>query len=227
MTILAILDFDGTLFNTQAAIAKCLQLTLQNLNDTIIDLDEIAKSISLGGSLKTTFSYLLNKPESSLDLYVDNYRALYEKSNIESQVNIYPSVKQILKLWHEDGVKLVILSNKGQKAILSLLKRHKLDNYIHLIIGNKPYVPTKPSSAPFENLIKPFFHHHTFENTLVIGDTPPDLQFANNIGAISIWASYGYGNHQQCLSHNPNHIITEFSQLKNIIQKPLSVDVNP
>lgn len=42
---------------------------------------------------------------------------------------------------------------------------------------------------------------------LVVGDTEVDLAYAQNIGAASCWAAYGYGRSASCAALAPHFVV--------------------
>lgn len=59
--------------------------------------------------------------------------------------------------------------------------------------------PRKPDPGSWTMAIKPAFEQRAevvglqAEDVLVVGDTEADIRYAWNIGARSVWCSYGYG----------------------------------
>lgn len=202
---LIILDFDGTLFDTRPAICACLKLTLEYY-DHVIDKDLIDLAISRGLTLDKTFEMIVQDPRANIDCYVDTYRLIYESENCEALAKIYPGVKQVIIAWQRRGIPLVILSNKGDKAIHSLLERHYLSSYFCLVIGSNSPVEKKPNTESYDKIISSYFKHIPAHKTMVIGDTATDIHFAHNIGASSTWVSYGYGDKQACAALKPRYI---------------------
>ena len=202
---LIILDFDGTLFDTRPAIVACLRLTLEYFGHSV-DESLIGHVISLGLTLEATFERLVMASNTDLSMYVENYRKIYEAESCESLATIYPGVEQAIKRWFAQGIPLVILSNKGDKAIHSLLQSHDLSVYFSLVIGSNTVGEKKPATHPYDKFISPKFAHIPAKNTLVIGDTAADIEFANNIGASSLWVRYGYGEEQRCMDLKPDQI---------------------
>lgn len=112
-----------------------------------------------------------------------------------------------------------IVSNKGIAAVRDVLKRHELSSLIELVVGDGEPVgcPRKPDPGSWNLVVKPFFEQGTplraglrglqGGEVLVVGDTEADIMYARNIGARSMWCSYGYGTREKCLALEPDWVV--------------------
>jgi len=138
------------------------------------------------------------------------YRTIYSSEGL-SKINPFPGAKQTLETLHRHSIPLVVSSNKGTEAILSVLKVWDMLKYIDFVAGDMPGVKRKPDPESYLKLIVPKFGKG--ETVYVIGDTLVDIQYARNIGAISVWAKYGYGKMEDVHSMNPLYTIECLSDL--------------
>ena len=216
---LMLLDFDGTMFHTKEAINYCLLQTLLKFNYAHITEDEIIVTLNKGITLEETFRALIpnNLSAEQIDIMVRHYRQLYNGSDGINKTLPYPQLAQTLAEMHESGCQMVIISNKGELAINNSLAHFKVADYIKLVVGNNIATGLKPKPNPmvFHEIIAKQFPIQP-EDILVVGDTPADIHFARNIGVKSCWASYGYGQEQECRDAKPDYMIAEFQKLKQI-----------
>ena len=54
-------------------------------------------------------------------------------------------------------------------------------------------------------------------NALVVGDTEADIKYAQNIGARSVWCSYGYGEQEKCRQLKPDFIVGSLDQVEDLL----------
>jgi phosphoglycolate phosphatase len=205
-----IFDFDGTLFDTHDSIAHTLALTFSHLLPPSITPPSraaIAASISAGLSLPQTITQLY--PSSShipaldaalLDKFLATYRSLY-KTYGTPLIKPFAHVHELLSDLRARSIPCAILSNKGIAAVRDVLAAHHLSSLIELVVGDgEPAAcPRKPDPGSWTMAIKPAFEQRAevvglqAEDVLVVGDTEADIRYAWNIGARSVWCSYGYG----------------------------------
>ncbi len=67
------------------------------------------------------------------------------------------------------------------------------------------------------DFIKPKYKEISPKQILMVGDTPADLLFAQNIGANSRWAEYGFGDKKACLAIHPTYTIKQFADILAIV----------
>jgi phosphoglycolate phosphatase len=115
------------------------------------------------------------------------------------------------------GIKAVLVSNKGNAGLVQLLQQLNIINYFNLILSADHVKHHKPSAALYTKHIAPVFPQGDPKNILVVGDTESDLRFANNIGADSCWAAYGYGDASACIALAPTFIISGISELRGLL----------
>ncbi|PYS08212.1 MAG: hypothetical protein DMG17_29340 [Acidobacteria bacterium] len=114
-------------------------------------------------------------------------------------------------------IKTVLLSNKGNAGLSSTVQQFEIINYFDLILSADHVKHHKPSAALYTTHIAPVFPQGDPKNILVVGDTESDLRFANNIGAQSCWAAYGYGDASACIALAPTFTISGISELRGLL----------
>jgi phosphoglycolate phosphatase len=216
---LIIFDFDGTLAtNTYNAISLCFAKTFQRFH-VVPPSQEAVKSI-IGLNLVDAFR-LLNAPingKTDLAIWIAIYRALYTEIG-EIQTALYPGTKEILAFAVRSDLKLAVISNKGTEAINSSLEMYGIRQLVSLVVGENNQAIRKPDPMLFYSIIQPLIGGIRNTETLVVGDTITDLLFAKNSKLDSCWASYGYGNREECIAMRPTFIINDISELYSILSQ--------
>lgn len=54
-------------------------------------------------------------------------------------------------------------------------------------------------------------------DVLVVGDTEADIRYARNIGARSVWCSYGYGEQERCRELKPEFVVGGLEEVKGLL----------
>ncbi|KAE8150571.1 HAD-like domain-containing protein [Aspergillus avenaceus] len=204
---LIILDFDGTLFNTQTSITSTIHKTFATLSPTHTPpLQSIQSQISKGTSITTTFRTLhpaLSTQEID-STWTPTYRALYAAHG-QDLVTPYPGAEYLLRSLKERGIPTAIVTNKGVQAVRVALERNGLGGLVdrELVVGDSTVGWTrKPDAGSFWDVLVPALKRRGVdldggegEGVLVVGDTESDVFFARNVGAGArvCWCLFGYG----------------------------------
>ncbi|MEG4533948.1 HAD family hydrolase [Microcoleus sp. D2_18a_D3] len=213
---LIIFDFDGTLAITHKAIVFCFTKTFENFNITPPTADTIIGTIGI--NLPNTFKILHPAiEESAIPEWVETYRSYYRAEG-EKQVELFTGAKQVLQLACQSGLSLGVFSNKHVSFVDLLLQKLKIHSFFDLILGDNGEIIMKPNPAVFHSIIKPLFPELDNSQILMVGDTAIDLLFAKNAGIDVCWATYGYGDRDQCLALEPTFAIDDISELAVFVQ---------
>jgi phosphoglycolate phosphatase len=146
-------------------------------------------------------------------MWVRIYREYYNSDQGRSRAQLFPHAHAALEAISTAGIGIVVVSNKGEKAIQIALEQFRISTFISLLVCDRPGAKMKPDPACFTEIIQPALGFVAPEQTIVVGDTVADIQFARNIGARSCWASYGYGEPIQCRALAPDHVISSLNEL--------------
>lgn len=213
---LCLFDFDGTLCASHDAIVHCMHRTFDHYDHPRPSRGVLDAAIRQSIGVAETFASLhrtgLSEAES-LE-WRDRYRILYNGGEGLARSYLFEGVEEVLKHLQSLAVPLVILSNKGEQAVLDALEHFKIGSYFDMVIAERDGVVLKPDPSSYHELIAPAYAHIMPEEILMIGDAPPDLLYARNIGAKSCWARYGHGDHEVCAAHTPDHVIDFLTDLR-------------
>jgi phosphoglycolate phosphatase len=67
--------------------------------------------------------------------------------------------------------------------------------------------------------------HVQVPDYIMVGDTEADLCFARDVGIMSCWASYGYGDRDGCRALAPDYEIAAFPGLIQIVSLARGLDL--
>lgn len=123
------------------------------------------------------------------------------------------------------SVPCAILSNKAIDAVRDVLAVNGLSAPIELVVGDGEPVncPRKPDPGSWEMAIKPAFEQRagvvglSAKDVLVVGDTEADMRYARNIGARSVWCSYGYGEQEKCRQLKPDFVVGSLDEVEVLL----------
>jgi len=215
-----VFDYDGTLFDTRRAIVHCIQRTFAEAGWPSPDVDAIAATVKTGIPLHDTLTALEQRLEGDrgvIEETVGVYRKIY-LAEAAPFLRPYLGVIETLQRLHADGIKNLVISNKGSAAILKSLHESGLSSFVDMVFGDEPNLPKKPDPAILTGHILPRYPELRKDQILIVGDTETDILFAKAAGIASCWASYGYGEPERCRELRPDHVITAIEQLPALVR---------
>lgn len=214
-----LLDYDGTISETRPAILIALHDAFSKMGIEIAEPSFLEKQLGRGGTLQE-FYYSVKKgaTEEEARRFVSFYRAAYQEAD-DKETYLFPKVPQTLEKLSFMGFDLMIVSNKHGPTLEKSLKFFQLDHFIKASYGSYEMLARKPSPLVWHARLLKDFPDLKIEETLIVGDTVADLNFANALKMKACWAEYGHGLKEQCLALKPAYKITSFSELPLIFER--------
>ena len=219
---LAIFDFDGTLCATHEAITHCIDLSFRHHGRIAPDPGRVRELIGRGLGLADTFKALDALPrndEGSMRAWIGVYRSYYNGGPGQSLTRLFPGARDVLATITSTGARIVVLSNKGEVAVRTALDRFDIASFVSLTVCDRPGRKMKPDPTSYYEEIRASFADISAAETIMVGDTVADIQFARNIQVCACWATYGYGDAAACRSLSPDIVIDALSDLYPIFDR--------
>ncbi|MCB2193713.1 MAG: HAD family hydrolase [Deltaproteobacteria bacterium] len=208
---LAMLDFDGTLVDSASSIVYCVQRTFRSMGEEPPSETAIRATIGLPLSEALVHLQCRGRPTDS-EAWVRAYRETFTSVGT-GRLQLFEGAAQFLAGLADKGIPAVIVTARKTEITNALLQNFGLSGTILEVYGDTPQGPNKPDPRLYEELIRPRFNHAHPSNIIMVGDTHIDLEFARNTGAVSCWASYGYGDAQKCRNMQPDFEVSHPTDL--------------
>ena len=213
-----LLDFDGTICATAHAIQCSLETAFSELRVDVPNPRRIEIAIGSGLTLLETIQFLHPSSDISREesLRLERrYREVYSREGGQYE-SLIPRAEATLKECARHA-RIIVLSNKGPKAIEAAIDRFALGRYVSAVLAERPPAPWKPDAGLFDE-VQRRIPGVVRDRCLVIGDTEADLRFARNAGLSSCWAAYGYGHNSRCRAVGFNYLLDQLENLPRILQ---------
>lgn len=181
MPIRAVLfDHDGTLVDSYAGIACCMQLTCQDLDKPPMSDNEVLASI--GPTLENRFTELWGEKVSEEACRI--YRTHYE-SHFLTGTELISGVLETLEAVEKRGLAIACVTNKSRNYCLRQLEHFGLLSKMQVVYANQQGIPPKPDPA----MVFAALDHLDIppEEAVLVGDTPIDIAAAKAAG-VGAWA---------------------------------------
>ncbi len=117
----------------------------------------------------------------------------------------------LLKTLRKKGVKLAVVSNKQNDAVMELVK-DQFEGYFDFVIGEKEGVRRKPAPDMIESCLAEL--HVNKEEAVYIGDSEIDIQSAKNAKMDCVSVSWGFRKRAFLEQYENIHIVDTVEELK-------------
>lgn len=210
---LAILDFDGTIADTQALIVDTMQGVIEELGLEKRTRAQCAAMIGL--PLEKTFSTLIPMSDEMNRHCTETYERIYREKNAAEAVILFPHVYETLEKLHAQGIVLTIASSRHRWSLIDFTERFGIRKFITYILGANDVTHTKPHPEPVLKTLQEL--NFTPEEALVVGDTVYDIKMGQRAKAHTCGVTYGNGKRSELEKTFTEYIIDDFGQLLEII----------
>ena len=178
-------DWDGTLFDSTAVIARCIQLAVADVGGTPPTRE--AASYVIGMGLMQALAHAApDVPPERYPQLGERYKSHYVAH--QNDLSLFDGVLPMLAALKERHHWLTVATGKSRRGLDETLRSVELHGVFD---GSRTADETagKPSPLMLHELMREFGVEP--ERTLMIGDTTHDLQMALNAGCASVAVSYG------------------------------------
>jgi phosphoglycolate phosphatase len=193
-------DWDGTLYDSTAVIARCIQAAVVDVGGRLPSERDAAWVIGLG------LAEALAK--AAPDVPAEKYRELgaryrHHYTRHQDDLVLFDGVLPMIDALRARGHKLAVATGKSRRGLdlaldtVALRERFDASRTADETFG-KPH-PRMLLELMEELEVLP-------ERTLMIGDTIHDLQLATNAGCASVGVSYGAHEPASFADHGPLHV---------------------
>jgi phosphoglycolate phosphatase len=178
-------DWDGTLFDSTAIIARCIQAAVLDVGGQKPS-DEAASYVIGMGLMQALAHAAPDVPKERYPLLGDRYRHHYFA--IQHEINLFEGVLPMLAALKARGHMLAVATGKSRRGLDEALATSTLAGTFDAS-RTADQTAGKPDPLMLHELMAEF--DVPAERTLMIGDTTHDLQMALNAGCASVGVSYG------------------------------------
>ncbi len=213
MTRLVILDFDGTLADTQPLIVSTLHRTLAELG-LPPRTDAECRSI-IGLPLKECFVRLSSVDDATAERCAEVYRRIFDEDNHPGVVTLFPHVLETLTEMHSRSLQLAICSSRGRPTLDGFVRTFQLEDYVNMIVSANDVEHHKPHPEPVLLILKQLGVHAG--EALVVGDASYDIMMGRNAGCRTCGVTYGNQCAADLRAAGADYLVGDFAEILNIL----------
>jgi phosphoglycolate phosphatase len=202
-------DWDGTLFDSTAIIAHCIQAAVRDVGGKEPTFEEASYVIGMG-LMQALAHAAPDVPEALYPKLGDRYRHHYFA--IQHEISLFDGVLPLLNELKARGHLLVVATGKSRRGLDEALGSVDLAGVFDAS-RTADQTAGKPDPLMLHELMAEF--DVPPERTLMVGDTTHDLQMALNAGCPSLAVSYGAHDHVVFEALRPLHVAHSVPQLRD------------
>lgn len=223
-----ILDFDGTIGDSQSLIVKTFQDTMRKMGKEVKSAEACAGTI--GMRLSEAFAKLYDAPIEEGERCAQVYHKIFEENRKSLGMKPFPHVIETLHELHKRGYILAVASSRGKESLTGFVRQMGLEDCVSSIVAQEDVVHVKPEpDMVFKALMEiagrtvgkndchvlPEELKPMVEESVVVGDMTFDVDMAHNAGAKACAVTYGNGTREQLAA--AEWIIDDFAELLDIL----------
>lgn len=192
-------DLDGTLIDSAELILSSFQYTVRV---------HLGRASPAGGFLPMMGIPLrdalaaLAQTEEQLEAMIETYRR-YNLEHHDAEVRAFPGVPTTLEALRARGAALGVVTSKLRQDALRGLRATGLDSLVSLVVGADDVTRGKPHPEPIQVAVRQL--SAALLETLVVGDSPHDLQAGRAAGVATAAALWGPFERSALASSAPDH----------------------
>lgn len=200
-------DWDGTLFDSTAAITRSIQLAVADVGGTVPS--DAKASYVIGMALLPALAHAApDVPQEKYNDLANRYRYHYLKQ--QELITLFAGVLPMLEALRERGHWLAVATGKSRRGLNEALQHADLRGMFDSSrtadeTAGKPH-PLMLQELMAELDVPP-------ERLLMIGDTTHDLQMARNAGCASVAVAYGAHDPRDLQACQPLHVAADVADL--------------
>lgn len=201
-------DIDGTILDTREYIYQAYKHTIFRYLGRKITWQQVAPTLGL--HLRDCYRILtgLEQVEDLMETHDQ-----FQNQNLQLIV-AYQNSRPVLKALEKAGLMLGAVTNRYGEQVEKSLKLTGVDKYFKVVITPQEVKKPKPDAEAIHAALGKL--KVSTNKTVVIGDSPFDIQAGKSAGCKTIGAGYGY--HGSKLSREkPDYMISDIGEILPII----------
>ncbi len=207
-----IFDLDGTLADTSQDIINSLVVACESLLGRKPALD----SSWIGPPLPDMIRRIDPTVSSG---QIAQITQLFRETYMESGFPVtflYPGIADVLTSLRQQGFLLYVATNKSVKLTKAILEKEGILSMFQGIWTSDALGGILSKEQMVRELIS--FHGAIPAETILVGDSPADIQAALDNGIVAVAAGWGYGNRQAIKNEKPQYYCDTVQELRQWIR---------
>ncbi|OEH91953.1 HAD family hydrolase [Bacillus solimangrovi] len=205
-------DLDGTISDPKEGIINSLQHALQKMG--IEEVTEAKLLSFIGPPLQVSFKEIFSFTDAQVEQAIGYYREYFKERGLYENL-LYDEMKELLSRLKNEGKRLFVATSKPTVFAVEIINMFELEGLFDGIVGSELDGRRINKAEVIEHVL--VSNKLEKENCIMIGDRKHDIIGSNKQQIHSIAVTYGYGNKEELIEHNPTFIVNNVLELEEVI----------
>lgn len=207
MKHLIVYDLDGTLLDTSQEIAHANAYVLSRLGASRERLEEVQAFV--GHGMRDLVAWGLKHDDPALVEEAETLFAAYYARDAGGRNRLYPAALHVLEYFK--GRAQAVLTDRPNPFARDLIEALGVSHYFVSVVTGDSLYPRKPDPAGLRALIAEA--NVIPEDTLLIGDSPLDIEAGRRAGVFTVAVSHGMNPVSALRAAAPDVLVNDLVQL--------------
>lgn len=208
-------DLDGTLLYTLEDLTDSINYMLAKYDFPTHSIDDVRRFVGNGLRMLVVRALPMGEDYEHFDEFFKEFVDYYNTHNL-IKTKPYDGIMETIKELSDMGIKMAIVTNKGQTASESLLNDFFKPN-INIVIGDNGKHERKPDPAPV-NMALNALGVTDKSRVLYVGDSEVDAATGENAGLDYVLCTYGFRDMDVLSKFKPVAFIDNIRKLIDIVK---------
>lgn len=208
-------DLDGTLLYTLEDLTDSINYMLAKYHFPTHSIDDVRRFVGNGLRMLVVRALPIGEDYEHFDEFFKEFVDYYNTHNL-IKTKPYDGIMETTKELSDMGIKMAIVTNKGQIASESLLNDFFKPN-IDIVIGDDGKHERKPDPAPV-NMALNALGVTDKSRVLYVGDSEVDAATGENAGLDYVLCTYGFRDMDVLSKFKPVAFIDNIRKLIDIVK---------
>ena len=215
----AIFDLDGTLCYTIDDLRTAMNAMLAQYGYPQRSVAGILEAINFGARefVRRSLPEEARANEALVEECFRCYTGHYDLHYLDT-THTYPGIDELIAGLGARGIKLAVLSNKGDSHTKALIARLFPQGSFDVVLGGTDRFPTKPD--PSSALWIAGELGAAPDEVLYVGDSDVDMRTACNAGFLPCGVSWGYRPPETLIAAGAEYVVGKPADIAALVQNP-------
>ena len=215
----AIFDMDGTILDTLDDLAASTNATLAAFGMPTRSTDEVRRFVGNGIRRLISRAVPAGTDETTQDRVFDAFCTYYAEHDAMATAP-YPGIPELLASLRDRGVALAVVSNKGDFAVQSLVRRYFPDAF-GFAVGERDGIRRKPAPDSVFAALEALGVNA--DRAVYVGDSEVDIQTAQAAGLPCISCAWGFRSVDTLMAAGARCLVHTTDELAHAILDPTAI----
>ncbi len=207
-----LIDLDGTLIDHFQVLYDCYKHVTTTMSLPVPTQDQVKRAV--GGSMPVTMKQLI--PEANLETATSLWRTHFDSIYLDN-VEYMPGATQLLEVLKSKDIPAAVFTNKIGIHARGLCDKLDATRFLKFVLGAEDTLFRKPQIEFSQHALSQL--GTVAEQTLMVGDSPFDIEAAKCVGMISATVPTGSHTHDELVEANTDQVFPSLHEIASSIEQ--------